>query len=130
MSVCDVIIVGAGPAGSTLAYRLAQADLNVLLLERATMPRVKPCGRGIDGLFMKNLPPGIDLEGVIEATATETIVRFQGQTQGLYPLPEPIYMTQRKFLDQRLAQSAMDAGVGSVEDFRVDRVTRCDADGL
>lgn len=34
----DVIVVGAGPAGSTTAYHLAQAGLDVLLLEKATFP--------------------------------------------------------------------------------------------
>lgn len=130
MSVYDVIIVGAGPAGSTLAYRLAKEGMDVLLLDQATMPRVKPCGGGIDGLFMRNLPEGIDLESVIEATATETVVRFQGQDQGIFPLPEPIYMTQRQFLDQRLALSAKEAGAHMVEGFKVKDATGYDEDGL
>lgn len=71
MNEYDVVIVGAGPAGSTLAYRLAQQGLQVALLEAKRMPRVKPCGGGIDGLFMKYLPVGIDLDGVIEGEATK-----------------------------------------------------------
>src|SRR4029450_10346330 len=43
----DVIIVGAGPAGSTTAYYLAQAGLRVLLLEKAVFPREKVCGDGL-----------------------------------------------------------------------------------
>jgi menaquinone-9 beta-reductase len=35
----DVIVVGAGPAGSTTAYYLAQAGLDVLLLEKSRFPR-------------------------------------------------------------------------------------------
>ena len=115
MSDHDVVIVGAGPAGSTLAYRLAQEGLNVALLEGKRMPRVKPCGGGIDGLFMKSLPEGIDLEGIIEAQADKTIVRFQGKELGEFPMPRPIYMTQRRFLDQRLAVSAAEAGAHLVE---------------
>ncbi|MGH3290479.1 MAG: FAD-dependent oxidoreductase, partial [Trebonia sp.] len=37
----DVIVVGAGPAGSTAAYYLAQAGLNVLLIEKSRFPRDK-----------------------------------------------------------------------------------------
>ena len=111
MSHHDVVIVGAGPAGSTLAYRLAQEGLDVALQEGKRMPRVKPCGGGIDGLFfMKHLPEGIDLDGVIEGEATKTVVRFQGKEMGEFPLPRPIYMTQRRFLDQRLATAAAERG--------------------
>jgi halogenation protein CepH len=41
MSDYDVIIVGGGPAGSTAARRIAQRNLNVLLLDKAKFPRVK-----------------------------------------------------------------------------------------
>ena len=40
----DVLIVGAGPAGSTLAYSLAKAGLDVLLIDKAAFPRDKTCG--------------------------------------------------------------------------------------
>ena len=120
----DVVIVGAGPAGSTLAYRLAQEGLQVALLEGKRMPRVKPCGGGIDGLFMKHLPEGISLDGVIEGAATRTIVRFQGKEMGEFPLPRPIYMTQRRFLDQRLATAAAEEGADLIEDCMVTDVVR------
>jgi len=40
----DVIVVGAGPAGSSAAAVLAARGIRVLLLDRATFPRDKPCG--------------------------------------------------------------------------------------
>jgi geranylgeranyl reductase family protein len=43
----DVIVVGAGPAGSTTAYYLAQAGIDVLLLEKSRFPREKVCGDGL-----------------------------------------------------------------------------------
>ncbi|MFI5101403.1 MAG: FAD-dependent oxidoreductase, partial [Actinomycetes bacterium] len=43
----DVLVVGGGPAGSTTAYRLAEAGVSVLLADRARFPRDKPCGGGI-----------------------------------------------------------------------------------
>jgi flavin-dependent dehydrogenase len=42
--VYDAIIVGAGPAGSALAVRLARSGREVLLLERGRFPRDKVCG--------------------------------------------------------------------------------------
>jgi len=43
----DVAIVGAGPAGATAAKFLSEAGLCTLLLEKATFPRDKPCGGGL-----------------------------------------------------------------------------------
>ena len=37
----DVLIVGAGPAGSTLAYQLARQGVDTLIVERDTLPRYK-----------------------------------------------------------------------------------------
>jgi geranylgeranyl reductase family protein len=43
----DVIVVGAGPGGSSAAYHLARQGLHVLMLERSTFPRGKVCGDGL-----------------------------------------------------------------------------------
>ncbi len=43
----DVIVVGAGPAGSSAAYWLAGAGLDVALVERSSFPREKVCGDGL-----------------------------------------------------------------------------------
>ncbi|MGB3970247.1 MAG: FAD-dependent oxidoreductase, partial [Planctomycetota bacterium] len=40
----DVLVIGAGPAGSTLAWRLARAGFAVTIADRAVFPRDKPCG--------------------------------------------------------------------------------------
>ncbi|MBL8730011.1 MAG: NAD(P)/FAD-dependent oxidoreductase [Planctomycetes bacterium] len=41
---CDVLVVGAGPAGSALANQLARAGFDVVLTDRKAFPREKPCG--------------------------------------------------------------------------------------
>jgi menaquinone-9 beta-reductase len=43
----DVIVVGAGPSGSSAAYWLAAAGLDVVLLEKSAFPREKVCGDGL-----------------------------------------------------------------------------------
>ena len=51
----DVIVVGAGPGGSSTAYHLARAGLDVLLLEKSTFPREKVCGDGLTPRAVKQL---------------------------------------------------------------------------
>ena len=52
----DVIVAGAGPAGSVAALRLAQAGMRVLIVERCTLPRQKPCGGGISTRLLTRFP--------------------------------------------------------------------------
>ncbi|MCA1719732.1 MAG: geranylgeranyl reductase family protein [Actinobacteria bacterium] len=57
----DVVVVGAGPGGSSAAYALAQAGLDVLLLEKTEFPREKVCGDGLTPRAVKSLVDmGID----------------------------------------------------------------------
>jgi menaquinone-9 beta-reductase len=59
----DIIVVGAGPAGSTTAFHLARAGYDVLLLEKSTFPRDKVCGDGLTPRAVKQLVGmGIPLE--------------------------------------------------------------------
>ncbi len=51
----DVIVVGAGPAGATTAFYLAQSGLDVLLLEKSRFPREKVCGDGLTPRAVKSL---------------------------------------------------------------------------
>ena len=61
--VADVIVVGAGPAGSATAFHLAQAGADVLLLEKAAFPRDKICGDGLTPRAVKQLVSmGFDLD--------------------------------------------------------------------
>lgn len=70
----DVIVVGAGPAGSATARRLGLAGFSVLLLDRAVFPRQKLCGEGL-------LPAGADLLAemeLLQAVRESGAVPFQG----------------------------------------------------
>ena len=51
----QVVVVGAGPAGATTAFHLAQAGVDVVVLEKAQFPREKVCGDGLTPRAVKQL---------------------------------------------------------------------------
>jgi geranylgeranyl reductase family protein len=113
----DVIVVGAGPGGSAAAHALAQAGLDVLLLEKTSFPREKVCGDGLTPRAVKTL---VDMG--IDTTAGNGFIRnwglriLGGGVQLELPWPElasyPDYGLVRPRLDfdDLLAQHAQKAG--------------------
>ena len=69
--VVDVTVIGAGPAGALLAYLLAQHGLQVVLVEKARLPRVKPCGGGLNWKTVEVLPFAID--AVVERIVSRVV---------------------------------------------------------
>jgi geranylgeranyl reductase family protein len=114
----DVVVVGAGPGGSTAAYRLAREGARVLLLDRARFPRDKPCGGGLTGRALKVLP--IDVSPVVEDAVDVVHLRLRYRKETLQRFEEPIaHMTQRRRLDAFLAETAAAAGADFRDGVRV-----------
>src|SRR2546421_7976138 len=109
MSTFDVAIAGAGPAGSTAAHRLASEGARVLLVDRATFPRDKPCGGGVTGRAARLLPFALDpvVEDVVEILDCRLHYRRRFERKARAPLA---LMTQRHRLDHLLLQKAAEAG--------------------
>lgn len=120
----DVAIVGGGPAGSTLGYRLARRGLKVVLLEKARYPRPKPCGSALDAVFFAHLPE--ELRAPLGASVVEAWVRGfniqDGRDARFLPIPQALAMSSREKLDEWLARQAEKAGCEVVEGFRVEDV--------
>jgi geranylgeranyl reductase family protein len=114
----DLIVVGAGPAGSTLAREMALQGARVLLLDRARFPRDKPCGGGVTLRAARLLP--LDLTPVVERTVFRGYVGLRCGPGFIRSYPEPLtYMTQRCRLDSFLAERAAEDGVEFVQGARV-----------
>src|SRR3979409_2592194 len=109
MEAYDVAIIGGGPAGSTAAYRLARAGANVLLVDRATFPRDKPCGGGVTGRAARLLP--FSIEPVVEDVVDRLECRLHYGSRFQRTANAPLaLMTQRKRLDHFLLEQAVAVG--------------------
>jgi geranylgeranyl reductase family protein len=113
----DVIVVGAGPAGSTAAHYLAASGLEVLLLEKATFPREKVCGDGLTPRAVKELVAmGVATDeqyGWIRNHGLRIIgggMRLQLPWPALSTFPDYGLVRPRKDFDEVLARRAVASG--------------------
>lgn len=115
----DVIIIGAGPAGSTTATFLAQHGLDVLLLDKAVFPRDKTCGdgltpRAIDVLAELGLMEALTAEGCSMSQAQVIAPNGRPVTLNIPQrddLPTTMLAIPRLKLDEMIRQRALAAGV-------------------
>jgi geranylgeranyl reductase family protein len=105
----DVLVAGAGPAGSATAIHLARAGASVLLVDKAAFPRDKPCGGGLTGRALKHIPCAVD--AVVEHVVDRLVVRVGYGSKLARRSPSRLVdMTQRRRLDLHLAEQAFAAG--------------------
>lgn len=128
----DVAIVGAGPAGSVAAHRLATAGVQVALLERATFPRDKPCGDGVTTKGLEVLARSGLGEWASQFLAPEVgrMTSPDGQVVDIHLKVGNDYCygrtIPRRLLDAQLAQVAVEAGARLMEGTRVRAVEQAD----
>jgi menaquinone-9 beta-reductase len=80
MISCDVLIVGGGPAGSACAWRLREAGLDTVVLDRAVFPRDKVCGGWITPQVVADLR--FDTEDYRRGRTLQPITGFRTATIG------------------------------------------------
>jgi menaquinone-9 beta-reductase len=139
VSSADVIVVGAGPAGSAVSYYLATAGLDVLMLEKSSFPREKVCGDGLTPRAVKALTsmgvPIAESDGWLRNKGLRIIGgggRIELDWPELSSYPGYGLVRTRTDFDQILARHAEKAGArllegvnvtGPVLDDRTGRIT-------
>ena len=109
MEKYDVVIIGAGPAGSYLAFKLKNQGLNVLILEKEKFPRYKACAGGLskkayDILYSDNK----NIKNIIEKAVKKGLYVRNNKFTLVEAEKELIFMTYRSDLDNFLVNMAVD----------------------
>ena len=122
-SNCDVVVVGAGPAGCSAATALARGGLEVVLLEKARLPRTKTCGGGLLHRAWRLLPAGVASVVEREFHSVELNVAGPGLRFVTTRAAPMVCMVMRSELDHFLARAAQAAGARVVEACSVQQVS-------
>jgi flavin-dependent dehydrogenase len=133
--VAQVIIVGGGPAGSSLAFALARIGVRVLVLDRARFPRSKPCAEYLSPQASRVLSAMGVLEAVERSGAAQLAgmvirapdgTRVVGEFAGcsVKGFRDRGLSVRREVLDHILLNAAREAGAEVREEVRVIDLSR------
>jgi geranylgeranyl reductase family protein len=117
----DVIVVGAGPAGATLAYELAKRGIGVLVLEKEKLPRYKCCAGGVTSKAAKLLD--FDISEVAEDVIYKVSFTFNLGSPYLGQHSQPlIYTVMRDVFDHFLVMRARQVGAAFMDGQKVTQI--------
>lgn len=109
-ATCDVLVIGAGPAGSAAAATLAGAGLEVVLIDQHTFPRDKVCGDGLIPDAHNALRKLGVLDEVMALAQPAGHIGCIGPRGGRVDVPGTLAVLPRKELDLILVRAAVKAG--------------------
>ena len=107
---CDVLVVGAGPAGSAAAITLARAGVDVVLVDHHAFPREKVCGDGLIPDAHRALHRLGVLDEVMAQAQPVTHVGLVASRGGRVDLPGTLAVLPRRELDDIVCRAAVRAG--------------------
>ncbi len=112
----QVLIVGAGPSGSTLGSLLAERGVHVRIVDKATFPRSKPCGECLNPGAVQILGRTGLLEAVIQCrpaalSGWHLTTREGTAATGMFPRTQRGLALSREALDDCLLREAVKRGV-------------------
>ena len=123
---CDVLVIGAGPAGSACALELARSGVDVLLVDQHDFPRDKICGDGLIPDAHAALARLGVLEEVLAQAQPCTHVRAFGPSGLSVDVPGTLAVLPRRELDHLLVRAAQRAGARLATPWRLEGVLRDD----
>jgi flavin-dependent dehydrogenase len=122
----DVLIIGAGPAGSFAAERVARGGARVALFDGRPAREAKACGGGVTSKALKAWPFLLEAGG---RTVGEVVLMSPAGASVRLKLAEPFAIYSRRALDSHLRERARRAGA-QIFDRRVSVSAEKDEEGL
>ena len=122
MTVYDLAICGAGPAGAATAYYAAKSGLTVALLDKATFPRDKACGGLLTPRTFTELPGLSDTIARVVECKSERVNLFSPSGRWMVDHPfgaDAPSNIRRIDFDHTLVKAAQDAGAELLEGTRM-----------
>jgi len=120
---CDILIIGAGPAGATAATFLARSDaiISVIILEKDTFPRNKPCGGALTVRIFERFE-------YLSTEQTESVIHggylYAPNLVSKVKIEDPEkpvgYMVLRKNFDNLLVEKAKESGAKLIENAKIE----------
>lgn len=117
----DVVVAGAGPAGSITAYCLAKNGVKVALVDRAKFPREKACGGGVQAKTARLIP--FDISPVVETRLRGMTLTWQNRNRYTRQWRETLVNGVRRIrFDHFLVEKAVEAGATLFDGVRISGV--------
>ncbi|MHA1895328.1 MAG: NAD(P)/FAD-dependent oxidoreductase [Candidatus Helarchaeota archaeon] len=122
---CEVLIIGAGPAGSTCATFLSKAGIRTILIDKDTFPRDKPCSGALTTRIFKRFPylsAGEVVESIVHGGYLYT-PDLKSNVK-IEDTESPVgYMVLRGVFDNYLVQKAIQSGAEFFEGIIVKEIS-------
>ena len=116
MKTTDVVIIGAGPAGSVCGYLLMKAGVDCLVVDRATFPRDKICGGGLTPKAWRLLDPLVPDVKYDYNPVKRMRLQFEDEAFCEFDSEFELRMTNRKDFDYSLLKHYQQQGGAFLQD--------------
>jgi len=124
LNIKDVVIVGGGAAGASAAFHLANANKNVVLLDKDHKNLPKPCGGGMAASVQEFFP--FNLNPIIEEIIKTVEFSWNLSDHVVAELPgsSPFWIVNREKLDQFIIKQAIKEGAEIIKPFKVSSIKK------
>ncbi|WP_319506938.1 geranylgeranyl reductase family protein [uncultured Methanolobus sp.] len=122
----DLIIIGAGPSGSSAGRIAGKNGLKTLIIEKEMFPRYKPCGGALSEHAMSYLDFKIP-EDIIEKDIFGGRVRFRGKSIEYFKDYRLSAIVTRSIFDNYLLEKAKETGIDIHHEEKVTDISQNDA---